>query len=342
MRQAEAASVPPPAARFSNAAFIAVACIAVALTALVARGARSWIDQPFAGFYLRADRTIAPIGRSDEATARLYDRTLVAVDGVAVTASDDLHRYVAARPIGSLFHYTVSDGTTTTTVAFHSRRFSPADYWAVFGAYLATGLAYVLLAILAGWALPSHRFGRALVLLGGVGGVYMLSAADLYPPAASLRVHALAAAFLPATLLQFAVVVGEARFRFARIALSFAWVAAALAAVSMQWLIGDPTAVRWVSATCDVTLGLALAAATVGVVCRVRTTLEAAPFFACTALFGLGIPSAIYLIAGTFGGVPVNASATLAFLFPLGMGVALTRDRMTLWRGPARASVSVR
>ena len=68
-----------------------------------------------------------------------------------------------------------------------SRRFSATDYWAVFGAYLGTGLCYVLLAILAAWALPAERLGRALLFVGGAGGLFMLSSADLYPPAASLR-----------------------------------------------------------------------------------------------------------------------------------------------------------
>jgi hypothetical protein len=58
---------------------------------------------------------------------------------------------------------------------------------------------------------------------------------------------------------------------------------------------------------------------------RVRLDVDLAPLVACTALFGLGIPAAIFLLAGTLGGVPVNASATLAFLFPLGMSAALVR-----------------
>jgi hypothetical protein len=81
-----------------------------------------------------------------------------------------------------------------------------------------------------------------------------------------------------------------------------------------------------VHATCDAALGLALASATVGLgAARVRVGIETAPLVACAALFGLGVPAVIFLLAGTLGGVPLNASATLAFLFPLAMSVAVVR-----------------
>ena len=329
MRPANSAPTHHRAAHFSDGAFIAAGLMAMALIALVALGARTWIDRPFAGFFVRADRTVAAIGRSTWSGvpgARLYDRTVVAIDGVTITASDELHRRIAVKPVGSPFTYTLTDGVTTETVTIASRRFSATDYWAIFGAYLITGLLYVLLAILAAWTLPAHRLGRALLFVGGAGGLFMLSSADLYPPAGSLRVHALAAAFLPVTLLQFALVVGNARGRFATIALPVAWAVSLAAAASMQLLIGNPVATRWVQATGDIALGFALTAATIGLIAaRVRVGVEIAPLLVCAALFGLGVPAVIFLLAGTLGGVPLNASATLAFLFPLGMGVGLLR-----------------
>jgi hypothetical protein len=234
MRHANSAPAPRRAARFSDGAFLSAALAVVALVALVAVGARSWIDRPFAGFFLRADRTVAAVGRlawSDVAPARLYDRTLLAIDGTPVADSDDLHRLVAAKPVGSTFAYTLTNGHSTETVMIPSRRFASGDYWAVFGAYLGSGLSFVLLAILAAWALPADRLGRSLVFLGSIGGLYMLSSADLYPPAPSLRAHALATTLLPPTLLQFALAIGDARGRFARWSLPVAWTLAVAAAV---------------------------------------------------------------------------------------------------------------
>jgi hypothetical protein len=321
-------------AHFSDGAFIAAALAAVALTGLIAVGARTWVDRPFAGFFLQADRTIAPVGRaswSDVTASRLYGRTLVAVDGAAIRDSDALERRVAAKPVGSLFTYTLTNGRTTDTVTLASRRFSAADYWAVFGAYLGTGICYVLLAIMAAWALPARRLGRALLLVGGIGGLFMLSSADLYPPAASLRVHALAAAFLPAALLQFALAVGDVRGRLSTVAPPIVWSASALAAASIQFLIGDPAATPWVQATGNATLGLALVAATIALeATRTRVAGSTARLVACAALFGLGVPAGIYLLAGTLGGIPVNASATLAFLFPLAMSVIVLRGGAAL------------
>jgi hypothetical protein len=330
MRHAHITPTRHHAAGFSDGAFVAAVLMAVALTVLTAIGARTWLDRPFAGFFVRADRTVAAVGRaawSGVAGTRLYDRTLVAIDGIAIAGSDDFHRRIAAKPVGSPFAYTLTDGTATDTVTIPSRRFSTLDYWTVFGAYLTTGLCYVLLAILAAWALPARRLGRALLFLGGAGGIFMLSSADLYPPGSSLRVHALAAVLLPAALLQFALVVGQARGRFAAIAQPVAWSVSLAAAAAMQLLIGDPAATRWVSATCDTALGLAFAAATIGLLAaRIRVGVQAAPLVSGTALFGLAVPAVIFLLAGVRDGVPLNASATIAFLFPLGTSIALLRD----------------
>jgi hypothetical protein len=40
----------------------------------------------------------------------------------------------------------------------------------------------------------------------------------------------------------------------------------------------------------------------------------------------------VFLVAGTLGGMPHNASATLAFIFPLGMMAALLRNDGTFLR----------
>lgn len=313
---------------FTTAALAAAAATTIVLTVLAAVGARSWIGQPFAGFFLRADRTIAAVGRAawtDVAAGVVYDRTVLAVDGIRVLSADDLHRRVAAKPVGSPIVYTLTDGATVATVTVPSRRFSATDYWAVFGAYASSGLCWCLLALAAAWALPNGGGRRALLLLGGIGGIYMASAADLYPPAGSLRVHALAAAFLPAALLQFALVVGDVRGRFAAAALPVVWAASLAAAAAMQLAIGDPAATRLAHATCDAALGLALVSATIGLAARVQTLATDTPFLAGTALFGLGVPAVVYLLAGIRNGVPHNAGATLAFLFPLGMSFFLWR-----------------
>jgi hypothetical protein len=332
MLPANPAVVRRPAARFSDGAFAAAALAAIVLTGLVATGARTWIDRPFPGFFVLADRTVPPIGRTvwnSASGGHFYDRTVVAIDGRPIESSDDLQRRITSKPLGSSFAVTLAGRGTTDTVTVASRPFSAADYWAVFGAYLFTGLLYVLLAILAAWLLPANRLGRALMMVGGAGGLFMLSAADLYPPGGALRVHALTAALLPATLVHFALVVGHARGVFARAAVPAVWAVALAAALSMQLLIGDPGATRSVYATCDAALGLALIAATIALIgARARVGAEAAPLVSCAALLGLGIPAVIFLLAATHDGVPVNASATLGFLFPLGIGAELLRDRI--------------
>ena len=92
----------------------------------------------------------------------------------------------------------------------------------------------------------------------------------------------------------------------------------------MQLLIGDPPATRSLHATCDAALGLALVDRRDRPRARAcRVAADDGALVACTALFGLGVPAVVFLLAGTLGGVPQNASATLAFLFPLAMSAAL-------------------
>jgi len=318
--------------RWSDGVFALAALTAIALTALVAAGARSWIDQPFAGFFVLADRTVPPIGRAAWNAGdrgRLYDRTVVAIDGVTVAHSDDVHRRLAAKPLGSSFAVTLAGGGRTDTVTVASRAFSVGDYWAVFGAYLFTGLLYLLLAILAAWALPANRVGRALMLVGGAGGLFMLSAADLYPPGASLRVHVLTTVLLPATLVHFALVVGATRRWFADLATSATWTLTLAAALSMQLLLGEPAAAPALDATAHATLAVALGAATIALIgARTRVAFDAEPLLGCAAVFGLGAPALVFLLAALGAGVPVNAGATLGFLFPLGVGAGLLVDRI--------------
>jgi hypothetical protein len=199
----------------------------------------------------------------------------------------------------------------------------------------------VLLAIVAAWMRPGDRVGWALAVLGGTAGIFLLASADLHPPGASLRAQTLAGALLPAALLQFALAVGDARGRFARVALPLAWTLAGAAAVSMQLLLGDPAVARAVQGCVNVALGVALAAAAIGLAARVRVAADGARLVAGTALFGLGVPAVVCLAAGMLGGVPQNASATLVVLFPLGMAIALARGDATLPGGVARLGGSL-
>ena len=89
-------------------------------------------------------------------------------------------------------------------------------------------------------------------------------------------------------------------------------------------------------------LGLALASAAIGLAARVRVASEGAALVALTSLFGLGVPAVIFFVSGTLGGIPQNASATLAFLFPLGMTMVVLRgDAAVRARDVARPARSL-
>ena len=204
----------PTPPRVYRTALVAAAGAAVAVTMMVGLTTRAWVGQSFPGFFVllephhSVDRPRGLAGdqrRNDLSTHR--DRHGRQGRHGNVDAYED----VAAQPPGTAVHYTLRSGASTEILTISSRRFSLSDYWMIFGSYLATGLLYLLVGMLAAWLLPDANLGRALLLLGGAGGIFALTGAGIYQPGADLRIHALAESFFPATLVYLAVVFASHR-----------------------------------------------------------------------------------------------------------------------------------
>ena len=319
-----------------RAALLAAGVTALAVTAVLAVAAHGWIGRPFPGFFVLPNRVIPSVGLASwagSADGAVYQRTVVAVDGGRVTHNGDVYRHVESLPAGTAITYTLRHGATVETLTLASRTFSPLDYWAIFGSYVLTGLLYVGLGLVATWRAKDTPLGRALLYLGGVAGIYALSGATLYAPGADMRLHVLAEAFLPATLVYLGCVFPRTRGRWGTPVIATAWWLSLALAVPAQLLLHQPAAYSALHAACEAYVGLAgLGLGVVLIVERARAGQAATPLLRAAvagALLGLGVPAVVLTLSGLTGGaLPVNVCTATAFLFPLCLGYGLVRDRL--------------
>jgi hypothetical protein len=324
-----------PAAGLYGLALAAAAGLAIAVTILVGMTAETWVGRSFPGFFVLPNRVIPSVGLEAWPGNRLgaiYQRVVVAVDGKQVASNVDAYADVASQPPGTAVEYTLRGATGTETLTLTTRRFSLADYWIIFGSYLATGLLYLLVGMLAAWLLPESHLGRALLLLGGAGGIFALTGAGIYQPGAGLRIHALAEAFFPATLVYLAVVfAGLERRAIVTVAAIGWWVSLALAVI-YQLVLSEPAAYTLLHNACQTYMGIAgLAVGATLIAERARVASDAGPFLraaAAGAILGIGVPALIMMLSGVSGGaLPVNFVTATAFLFPLCIGFGLLREQ---------------
>lgn len=322
--------------RVYRAALAATACTAVAVTAIVAITAGGWVGKSFPGFFVLPNRIIPSVSRdvwSASNDGTIYQRTVVAIDGKPITGNVDAYHDVAAQPPGTALRYTLRHGSSTETLTLTSRTFSRTDYWIIFGSYLVTGLLYLWLGVLAAWLLPDANLGRALLLLGGAGGVFALTGAGIYEPGADLRLHALAESFFPATLVYVALVFARIDKRWALPIASLAWWLSLAIAIIYQLVLGQPGAYTLMHSACETYMGAAgLAVGATLIVERARAAEQAGPLLRASvagALLGIGVPAVIMTLSGMSGGaLPVNIVTATAFLFPLCIGYGLVREHV--------------
>lgn len=339
------ASHPMPQ-RVYRTVLVMAACAAITVTMIVGATTGGWIGQSFPGFFVLPNRVIPSVGREAwpaSGEVRMYQRTVIAVDEKPVIGNVDAYHRVAAQGPGTPVRYTLRNGAGTETVTIPSRRFSQTDYWLIFGSYLATGLLYLLVGVLAAWRLPETDLGRALLLLGGIGGIFALTGAGIYQPGADLRIHVVAEAFFPASLVYLALVVARVERRtMVAIAAIAGWLSVALAIV-YQLVLAQSGAYTVVHNACETYLGVAgLAVGATLVFEWTRAGEKAGVLLRAAvlgAMLGIGVPAVIMVLSGLSGGaLPVNLITATAFLFPLSIGYGLLRGHTLRIRVPVHSA----
>jgi len=331
----------PNAERWSElqrAAIGLVALAAIATAAVVALAATTWIGATFPGFFVLENGVVASIGRPGWPASRagIYQQVVTEVDDVSVDSGTAVYKRVASQPAGTTFTYGLESTNAQRSVTLASRVLTPTDYWMIFGGYFATGLLYLLLALLGVALSIDPQLGRALVLVGSAGGAYALSAVGIYGPDAPIRLHAAIEALFPASLVCLALVFPRPLAQITKPATALAWTLSLALALPYQLMLDQPAAYSALHSACELYLGLAgiavvtrlVVGATIG-----ATRTVALPSALTGAVLGLGAPAIIFLVSGATGGrLSVNMCTATAFVFPLCVAHGIVREHLAARR----------
>lgn len=307
----------------------------VALTGVV--GAVKQVGPAFSGFLVLENGVVPSVGLSiwpATADGEIYQTRVVRYDGIAFESADALRAYAAARPVGTPVEYVFESPAGNTTRVIESRRFEWSDFTLLYGLYLLNGTLLAAAAIFCCTRRARANGAAAAIPLMAIGAVWALSALDLYGPYRMFRLHALCECMLFAAALHMTLGYPTR----ARIADEFRWLipslygAAGVLALSNQFGLMDPTIYTATHLLAVSAFGIGLLGLVVGEFHRMRSWTTLRPrlevaSIAAGGLVALSLPvvlSAMEMLTG--GRSPQNAMALTAFVFPLSVAYAVTRD----------------
>src|SRR5712692_3720162 len=334
---AESFPTTPRASRAVRVAALPIGLGAIALATVTTLTSLGWVGRTFPGFMLLDNRVIASVGLGDWPPARcevdpcppVYQSQVVAVDGVPVRSTAEVYARVAAEPPGTEIRYRLRRGGVERGVTVASAEFKKRDWALLFGPFLLNGAVFVAAGLVA-WVLRPHApLPRALLAFGGPVGLFLFTAMDLYGPATFFRLHVVGESFLPAALLQLALVFPDAH-RHARWRLAGYPIALAILAV-YEWSLYRPSIYSHVLTLNMFCLGLVGVFSTVRLIASYRSrrsplARQRVRVMTLGALFGLSLPLLIVLASAiSGGGTAMNPAATTIFLFLLALAYAVVK-----------------
>jgi len=306
-------------------------------TLIAVTGANSlrWLDTTIPGFFIMQNRVVPSVMLPswDAAVPALFQQQVVAVDGVRVTSAAEVYGRVQQATPETPIHYTLRgrEGIDHQHVV-RARRFTEADYLFLFGALLLTGTSFIVTGLVVYFLRPRSAASLGLLSAGIIGGVFVVTAADLYGPGWFFRLHVCAEALVPASLLHLALVFPTERLRGQRAGLlRGAYMLCGGLAVVYEGVLGSPaayTAAHLTATTAQGVGGLVL------VICVAYDLLTTSSphvrrqilFAALGILAAFFVPAILMSASGLLGGsVPINSSALCGFLFPLSLGYAMVK-----------------
>ena len=320
--------------RFTAATLALLAC---GLAAVCAFNSLSWIGRVFPGFFVMDNRVIASASLPGwpGSSHAIFQSEVIAVDGIRVSSGREIYAVVKKQPGGVEHSYTLARDGYVTIFRTPAQRFSIRDYCLIFAPYLASGLSLALIGVVVWYTKPQTPASLALLLGGLGGGVFAITASDLYSPYWFFRLHVATEAFYPAALLvHLAIVFPVDRLRGRRwrpLAILVPYALATLLTAAYEIFLFRPAAYSLIHNLCmDATgVGGALLLAAVAwdfftsqselVRQRVRVLLLG---FLC----GFAFPGALMLYSGLTGGqTAVNYAGFTVVLFPLSIGYAIVQ-----------------
>ena len=311
-------------------AILAIGCIA---------GVRSlaWRGAPFPGFFLLPNRVVPSAGLpgwSGVAEGRPpFQEVLLMVDGAPVGSGADGYRRAGAHRGSDPVEYLFARREGTEKRAYPLRIFSGAEHLAVFGAYLVAGAAYVVLALFAGARWRRAPLYQGLTTFAWTSATFAFTGVDLYGPGTLFRLQVLSEALLPAAAVHLALVCPRDRLAAHRGLLALVYGVALAFGLVYEFFLYQPGAYVLLHNLAQGLAGVpALAFTALAALALDEPPADLGPggvrILLVAALTGIIVPGLVFGVSGlTGGGLPVNVSAWIGFLFPLGTVVALSRPR---------------
>jgi signal transduction histidine kinase len=319
-------------------ASLVAAAVLAALLAVVLRNSAPWPGTTFPGFFVMANRVVPSIALPDWPSAGasgLFQHEVTAVDDMPLASAQEVYQRVAARPPGTLFRWTLrsADGGSQV-LQLRSSVFGWGDYLLLFGAYLVNGVAFLAIGLLVFALTPPTAASASLLSIGLTTGLFVVTAVDLYGPHLFFRLHVICEALLPAAFLHLSLSFPVERLRRQRRAIlaGIYGSCAALAAVYEAVLYAPAayTEVHLVATGAGVVGSSAVIVSIVSAFFANGSPLvrRRIGIVAVGAVSGFLLPGAVILASTVLGGgVPINAAAFTAFLFPASLAYAvLQRD----------------
>ena len=294
-----------------------------------------WVNTPFPGFFVMANRVVASISLPHWPVAlhnQVYQHTVVAVNGQSLETPEELYTLVRQLPPGSPFTYTLEKDGHTSQITLPSLVFTSKDYVLLFVAYVFNGLALACISIGVWFLKPKDLASQALFTLGLAAGCWALTAADLYSPYWFFRLHVLCEAFFPAGFVRLALIFPVDRLRrFRSVFLQVPYLVALILVAAYQWFLYQPAAYSLIHNLCTIYAAIGLLMLLGGVIWDYATTAlplvrQRIRVILLGFLGGFAFPAGLILLSGLTGGaVPVNYAAFTAFLCPLSLGYAIVK-----------------
>ena len=325
-------NVRPARWRLGSAALVGLLAVGLALTTCVTSS--RWVGAAFPGFLILDNNVVASISLPHWSVAShrdLYQHTVMTVDGQPVHTSSDVYTTVRRLPVATAVTYTLEKHGQTTRAMLTTQRFSLADYFLVFGAYLLTGLISIAIG-LAVWVTKPGPASVALLIQTGTIGVFFLTAMDLYAPHWFFRLHVMSEALIGASAIHLALVFPvERRYRFRPLLLAAPYIVSLGLNTAYQAFLYDPARYSFIHSLCESYAGVSLLPFLGNIIWLYYSTISHLTRQRIRIIFlgflcAFAFPAVLSSLSGLAGGgVAVNYSVFTMSLFPLSLGYAIVK-----------------
>ncbi len=311
---------------------VVVTVVTVTLATYTAVSSHQWVGRVFPGFLMLGNRVVASVGLSTWSSTKVpgvHWWQVTAVEGAQATSSIAVYARAAQGDANSL-RYRLRRRGEEREVTMATQRFGESDWLFFFLPFLINGVVTIACG-LSVWVMgPTRPVSRAFLALGGITGVFFLSAPDLYLPGPFSALARVCEAMLTGGVVQLALLFPQAsrwaRWRFA------GYVAAApFALLKVVWFDDADAYVYLVRASYVVT-GAAVVLLLARVVSAYRQAStpmvrQRARLVSVGTGLGIVLPGLVLAITVlTSGQMATNVAAFMPFLFAVSVSYAIVQQ----------------